>query len=169
MLKAMNRKYNRRWYMNRIDVLKKEIPNIGISTDIITGFCGETNDDHQNTLTLMKEVGYDFAFMFKYSARPGTKAFNSMNDDVPETVKKERLKEIIHLQQELSLRSNQADIGKNYSVLAESVSKRSTSHLSGRNEQNKVVVFPKKNFIPGDYVSVKIIRCTSATLIGETD
>ncbi len=167
ILKAMNRKYDRRWYMNRIEVLKKNIPDIGISTDIITGFCGETDDDHNNTLQLMKDVGYDFAFMFKYSSRPGTKAFRSMNDDVPETVKKERLNEIICLQQSLSLQSNRADIGKSYSVLVESVSKKSTSHLSGRNEQNKVVVFPKRGYMPGDYVTVKITGCTSATLLGE--
>ncbi len=169
VLKRMNRKYTREWYMDRISTIKKYIPDCGLSTDIIAGFCGETDEEHQETLSLMDWVGYDYAFMFKYSERPNTIAQKKYNDDVPEEVKSRRLTEIIDLQQELSLRSNKQNIGKTVEVLVESFSKRSANDLAGRNSQNKMVVFPKKNFKVGDYVQVKITDCTAATLIGEAN
>jgi len=169
VLKRMNRKYTREWYMDRISTIKKYIPDCGLSTDIIAGFCGETDEEHQETLSLMDWVGYDYAFMFKYSERPNTIAQKKYNDDVPEEVKSKRLTEIIDLQQELSLRSNKQNIGKTVEVLVESFSKRSANDLAGRNSQNKMVVFPKKNFKVGDYVQVKITDCTAATLIGEAN
>ncbi len=167
VLELMNRKYTRQSYINRIEAIRKFIPGCAISTDIITGFCGETEDDHKQTLSLMKWAAYDFAFMFKYSERKGTIAAEKFKDDVPEEIKSKRLIEIIELQQKLSHESNLKDIGKTFRVLVEGVSKKSNQKLSGRNSQNKVVVFPKKNFKTGDYVNVKIIECTSATLIGE--
>ncbi len=169
VLKRMNRKYTREWYMDRISTIKKYIPDCGLSTDIIAGFCGETDEEHQETLSLMDWVGYDYAFMFKYSERPNTIAQKKYKDDVPEEVKSRRLTEIIDLQQELSLRSNKQNIGKTVEVLVESFSKRSANDLAGRNSQNKMVVFPKKNFKVGDYVQVKITDCTAATLIGEAN
>ncbi|MCK4288740.1 MAG: TRAM domain-containing protein, partial [Bacteroidales bacterium] len=147
--------------------IRKFIPGCAISTDIITGFCSETEDDHQQTLSLMKWADFNFAFMFKYSERSGTIAAEKFKDDIPDETKGRRLKEIIDLQQKLSYESNLKDIGKTFKVLIEGVSKKSNQKLSGRNSQNKVVVFPKKNFKTGDYVNVKIIDCTSATLIGE--
>jgi tRNA-2-methylthio-N6-dimethylallyladenosine synthase len=167
VLKRMSRKYTREWYMDRISTIKKFIPDCGLSTDVISGFCGETEADHQQTMSLMEWVGYDYAFMFKYSERPNTIAQKKYADDVPEETKSRRLKEIIDLQQELSLRSNKQDVGKVFEVLAESHSKRSNTDLAGRNSQNKTVVFPKGDFRIGDYVKVKILRCTAATLIGE--
>jgi tRNA-2-methylthio-N6-dimethylallyladenosine synthase len=167
VLKRMNRKYDREWYLERISALKAAIPDVGLSTDLIAGFCGEKEEDHIESLSLMREVGYDFAFMFKYSERPGTRAFKTMKDDVEEEVKKRRLDEIIQLQLQLSLESNQRDVGKVFTVLADSISKKSDQHLSGRNEQNKVVVFPKENYHPGEYIDVRITSCTSATLLGE--
>ena len=167
VLKRMSRKYTREWYMDRISTIKKFIPDCGLSTDVIAGFCGETEADHQQTMSLMEWVGYDYAFMFKYSERPNTIAQKKYADDVPEETKSRRLKEIIDLQQELSLRSNKQDVGKVFEVLAESYSKRSNTDLAGRNSQNKTVVFPKGDFRIGDYVKVKILRCTAATLIGE--
>ncbi len=167
VLKRMSRKYTREWYMDRISTIKKIIPDCGLSTDVISGFCGETEADHQQTMSLMEWVGYDYAFMFKYSERPNTIAQKKYADDVPEETKSRRLKEIIDLQQELSLRSNKQDVGKVFEVLAESHSKRSNTDLAGRNSQNKTVVFPKGDFRIGDYVKVKILRCTAATLIGE--
>lgn len=167
VLKRMSRKYTREWYMDRISTIKKIIPDCGLSTDVIAGFCGETEADHQQTMSLMEWVGYDYAFMFKYSERPNTIAQKKYADDVPEETKSRRLKEIIDLQQELSLRSNKQDVGKVFEVLAESHSKRSNTDLAGRNSQNKTVVFPKGDFRIGDYVKVKILRCTAATLIGE--
>jgi tRNA-2-methylthio-N6-dimethylallyladenosine synthase len=167
ILGLMNRKYTREWYLDRIGAIRKYIPGCAVSTDIIAGFCTESEQDHRDTLTLMQEVGYTHSFMFKYSVRPGTSAAKKLPDDVPETVKARRLKEIIELQQSLSLSSNQMDVGKSFEVLAEGLSKKSSGYLMGRNSQNKVVVFPRKDFAPGDYVNVKIHACTTATLLGE--
>jgi len=168
VLKKMNRKYNREWYLERISTIKKLIPDCAISTDIISGFCTETEEDHQQTLSVMREVAYDYAFMFKYSERPDTTAAKKYEDDVPEKVKSRRLTEIIELQRSLSHESNLRDIGKTFEVLVEGTSKKSEEQLFGRNSQNKVAVFPKKNYKIGDYVSVKIESCTTATLIGES-
>ena len=168
VLKKMNRKYDRDWYLERIASIKKHIPNCAISTDIISGFCNETEDDHKETLSIMKTVGYDYAFMFKYSERPDTTAAKKFEDDVPEEVKSRRLTEIIELQRNLSHESNLRDIGKTFEILVEGTSKKSDTQLFGRNSQNKVAVFPKKNYKVGDYVKVKIERCTTATLIGES-
>ncbi len=167
ILKLMNRKYDRQWYMGRIEAIRTILPGCALSTDVIAGFSSETEEDHQDTIELMKWVGYDYAFMFKYSERPGTVAEKKYKDDVPEEVKSRRLKEIIDLQQELSYQSNLADIGKTFEVLVENFSKKSQKDLSGRNSQNKVVVFPRHNFKPGDYVNVRIISCTTGTLKGE--
>lgn len=167
MLKLMNRKYDRQWYMGRIEAIRSLLPGCALSTDIITGFSSETEQDHQDTLDLMKWAAYDYAFMFKYSERPGTIAEKKYKDDISEEIKSQRLKEIIDLQQELSYRSNLADVGKTFEVLVESFSKKSGKELSGRTSQNKVVVFPKHDFKPGDYVEVKITACTTATLKGE--
>ncbi|HOK50343.1 MAG TPA: tRNA (N6-isopentenyl adenosine(37)-C2)-methylthiotransferase MiaB [Bacteroidales bacterium] len=167
ILQLMNRRYTREWYLNRIQAIKNIIPDCAISTDIIAGFCDETEEDHQQTLSLMEEVGYDFAFMFKYSERPGTKAQLELKDNVPDEVKTRRLNEIIELQNKLSEKSKRQDIGKTFEVLVEGVSKKSANELFGRTSQNKVVVFPKHNFSPGHYVQVRIKDCTSATLIGE--
>lgn len=168
VLKRMNRKYTREWYMNRIEAIKTIIPDCAISTDIITGFCAETEENHKDTLSLMKWVSFDYAFMFKYSERPDTVAAKRLKDDIPEETKSKRLEEIIELQMNLALESNKKDIGKTSKVLIDSVSKRSKLKLSGRNSQNKVVVFPKENFEIGDYVDIIITDCTSATLIGES-
>lgn len=167
VLEKMNRKYTREWYMDRIMAIKKILPNCAISTDIMTGFPGETDEDHKDTLSLMEWVNYDIAYMFKYSERPKTHASRHMPDDIPDKVKSERLTEIIDLQNELSANSKKADLGKTFEVLVEGVSKKSKDHLFGRTSQNKVVVFPKHNYQIGDYVFVEIIDCTSATLIGE--
>ena len=167
MLKLMNRSYTREWYMDRIAAIRQIIPDCSLSTDIIAGFCGETEEDHRETLSVMKEVGYASAFMFKYSERPNTRAAKTMTDDVAEEVKTNRLEEIITLQQQLSLESNKKDIGKIFEVLVEGTSKRSAEQLFGRTSQNKVVVFPKQQYASGDYVQVKIISCTPATLKGE--
>ena len=167
MLKRMNRVYTREQYLERIATIKTMIPDCAISTDIIAGFCGETEEEHQATLSLMREVGYASAYMFKYSVREGTYAANHFVDDIPEEVKLQRLNEIISLQQQLSLQCNQQDIGKTFEVLVEGYSKRSSEHLFGRNSQNKVVIFPKGEHKPGDYVHVKILSCSAATLIGE--
>jgi len=169
ILKLMNRKYTREWYLDRIAAIRKYIPGCAISTDIIAGFCSETEQDHHNTISIMKEVGYDYAFMFKYSERPDTLAQKKYKDDVPEEVKSARLQEIIDLQQRLSHESNKCDIGRIFEVLVEGHSKKSTEHLMGRNSQNKVVVFPKENYKKGDYVMVKVTDCTSATLIGNAN
>ncbi|MFN8240665.1 MAG: tRNA (N6-isopentenyl adenosine(37)-C2)-methylthiotransferase MiaB [Bacteroidales bacterium] len=167
ILKLMNRDYSREWYMERISAIKTIIPDCSLSTDMIAGFCSENEDEHKESMSLMEWVGYDFAYMFKYSERPGTKAARKYPDDVPEEVKNRRLEEIISLQNKLSARSKKADIGKTFKVLAEGISKRSADHLYGRNSQNKVVVFPAGNIKPGDYVDVLIERSTSATLIGK--
>jgi tRNA-2-methylthio-N6-dimethylallyladenosine synthase len=167
ILKLMNRKYDRQWYQGRIEAIRKILPGCALSTDIIAGFCSETEEDHKQTLELMEWVGYDYAFMFKYSERAGTTAEKKYRDDVDELVKSRRLKEIIDMQQELSYRSNLADVGKTFEVLIERFSKKSQKELSGRNSQNKIVVFPRLNFNPGDYVNVRITSCTTATLKGE--
>lgn len=166
VLGLMNRKYTREWYLDRIAAIKRFLPGCAISTDLIAGFCGETEEDHALTLSLMREVGYEFAFMFKYSERPDTKAARHYPDDVPDEVKTRRLTEIINLQNELSLESNRRDVGKVMQVLVEGVSKRSSDQLYGRSSTNKVVVFPKMNYRTGDYVDVRIDSCSSATLMG---
>jgi len=167
VLDRMNLKYTREQYLERIDTVRQYIPGCAISTDIITGFCGETEEDHQQTLSLMKNVGFDFAYMFKYSERNQTLAAETLENDVPDPVKARRLREVISLQQELSLKSNKSDVGKTFEILIEGESKRSKNYFSGRNSQNKVVIFPKTKSEVGHYVNVKILRCTSATLLGE--
>ncbi|MBI9055577.1 MAG: tRNA (N6-isopentenyl adenosine(37)-C2)-methylthiotransferase MiaB [Bacteroidales bacterium] len=167
VLEKMKRKYTREWYIDRINAINKILPNCAVSTDIMTGFPGETDEDHKETLSLMEFVKYDIAYMFKYSERPKTYASRHLKDDIPESVKSTRLTEIIDLQIKLSAESKKADLGKTFEVLVEGVSKKSTEHLYGRTSQNKVVVFPKNNYQIGDYVFVEIIDCTSATLIGE--
>jgi tRNA-2-methylthio-N6-dimethylallyladenosine synthase len=167
ILKLMNREYSREWYMDRISSIRSIIPDCALSTDMITGFCTETEEDHQDSLSLMEWAGFDFAYMFKYSERPGTKAARKLKDDVPEEIKTRRLNEIISLQNRLSALSKRNDVGKTFEVLAEGTSKRSAEQLSGRTSQNKVVIFPKGNCKAGDYVFVKIERSTSATLIGK--
>ncbi|MDR1593616.1 MAG: tRNA (N6-isopentenyl adenosine(37)-C2)-methylthiotransferase MiaB [Prevotellaceae bacterium] len=166
ILQNMNRKYTREEYLQRIDTIREIIPGCAISTDIIAGFCGETQKDHEDTLSLMRKVGYDFAYMFKYSERPNTKAARHFKDDVPEDVKIKRLTEIIDLQSELSLASHQKDVGTVVEVLVEDTSKRSENDLCGRTPQNKMVVFPKENCKIGDLVNVKITDCSQATLKG---
>jgi len=167
VLKLMNRKYDREWYMNRIEAIHRIIPGCTVSTDIICGFCGENEENHMETLSLMEWAKFEFAYMFKYSERPDTAAAKKYKDDVPEEVKSKRLQEVIEMQQKLSHESNKSDIGKIFEVLVEGESRRSADNVSGRNSQNKVVVFPRKDFKTGDYVQVKITRCTAATLIGE--
>ncbi len=166
MLELMNRKYSREWYLERMQAIKNAIPNCSISTDIIAGFCSETEEDHNQTLSLMKEVGYEFAYMFKYSDRPNTKAHRTMVDDISEEVKTARLTQIITLQTELSLKSNKRDIGKTFEVLVEGVSKRSEKELHGRNSQNKVIIFAAPKEVIGSYVNVTVTDCSSATLRG---
>ena len=168
ILQKMKRKYDRAWYLDRISVIRHYMPDCSISTDIIAGFCGETESDHQDTLSIMETVGYSSAFMFKYSERPDTFAAKNYPDDVPDDVKSRRLTEIIDKQQSLSLCSNQADIGKTFEVLIEGVSKKSAERYFGRNSQNKVVVFNRNDENIGDYVHVKITGCTAITLIGES-
>lgn len=165
VLKAMNRKYTREWYLDRIAAIRRAIPDCGISTDLFTGFHDETEEDFQETLSLMREVGFDSSFMFKYSERPGTLAARTMPDNVPEDVKIDRLNRMIALQNELSLESNRRDIGKTFDVLVEGAAKRSAEQRVGRNQQNKTCVFPRGDFRIGDTVKVKVIDATSATLI----
>jgi tRNA-2-methylthio-N6-dimethylallyladenosine synthase len=167
ILKLMNREYTREWYMDRIRAIRSIIPDCAISTDIIAGFCTETEEDHNDTLSLMEWAGYDFAYMFKYSERPGTKAARKLKDDVADDVKTRRLNEIIALQNKLSARSKKQDIGRVFEVLAEDRSRRSESHLSGRTSQNKVAVFPAEGRKKGEYVNVRIDGCTPATLLGK--
>ncbi len=167
VLNRMNRKYSREDYLNRIAAIRKFIPECAVSTDIIAGFCGETEEDHLLTLSLMEDVGFDFAYMFKYSERPGTLAEKKLRDDVPEELKGRRLQQIIDLQNNLSLKSNKADMGRVFEVLVEGKSRRSDKRVTGRNSQNKVVVFNDHGFKPGDYAMVKITDCSSATLKGE--
>lgn len=168
MLAAMNRKYTREWYLGRLAAIRRKMPDCAISTDLIAGFCGETEEDHAQTLSLMREVEYDSAYMFKYSQRPGTQAARRMVDDIPEDVKTARLNEIIELQNGLSLESNRRDVGKCFEVLVEGTSRRSSEQLCGRTSQNKMVVFDAADGIKtGDYIVVKITDCTLATLFGE--
>lgn len=167
ILNLMNRKYDRDWYIKRIETIKQFIPDCGLSTDVFCGFCTETEEDFIETLSLMELVKFDSAFMFKYSERPGTYAAKNIPDDVPETVKSERLERIIKLQNSISLNSNKYDIGKTFQVLIEGTSKKSQTELFGRTQQNKVVVFPALNHNVGDYVNVIIERCTQTTLIGK--
>jgi tRNA-2-methylthio-N6-dimethylallyladenosine synthase len=162
----MNRKYDRDWYMERITAIRRILPGCSLSTDIITGFCTETEEDHQETLSLLKWAQFDFAYMFAYSERPGTGAARKLADDVPGDVKKRRLNEIIALQNSISAVVKKQDVGMKFEVLVEGVSKKSADRLFGRTSQNKVVVFPGENLKPGDYVTVLVERCTSATLIG---
>lgn len=167
MLKLMNRRYDREWYLERIAAIKRIIPDCGLSTDIMCGFHSETEEDHQETLSLMREVGFDSAFMFKYSERPSTYASKRMEDNVPEDVKSRRLQEIIDLQLELSRESNKRDVGKEFEILVEGFSKRSREQYFGRTDQNKVVIFDKKNHKIGEFVKVKITDYTPATLFGD--
>ena len=167
ILKLMNRKYTREWYMDRVAAIRRIIPDCGLSTDIFVGYCSETEEDHQLSLDLMREVGYDSAFMFKYSERPGTYASRHLPDDVPEETKIRRLNELIQLQTEISARQNKKDEGKTFDVLVEGFSKRSREQLCGRTEQNKMVVFDKGSHHIGETVRVRITGSTSATLLGE--
>ena len=167
VLKAMNRKYTREWYLDRVAAIRRIIPDCGLSTDIFAGYCGETEEDHQLSLSLMRECAYDSAFMFKYSERPGTYASKNLPDDVPEETKIRRLNELIALQNELSLRANQRCIGQEYDILIEGVSKRSREQLFGRTEQNKVVIFDRADHRVGETIRVRITEATSATLKGE--
>lgn len=167
MLAAMNRKYTRAWYLERVAAIRRRMPDCAVTTDLIAGFCGETAEDHAQTLSLMREVGYDSAYMFKYSQRPGTLASRTVTDDVSEEVKTARLNEIIALQNELSTASNERDMGNVFEVLVEGLSRRSSEQLCGRTSQNKMVVFDRTGeTAPGDYVRVRITGCTSATLFG---
>ena len=167
ILKLMNRKYTREWYLDRVAAIRRIIPDCGLSTDIFVGYHSETEEDHQLSLDLMREVGYDSAFMFKYSERPGTYASKHLPDDVPEEEKIRRLNELIALQTKISAQQNKKDEGKEFEVLVEGFSKRSRSQLCGRTEQNKMVVFDKGNHHIGETVRVKITNSTSATLFGE--
>lgn len=167
ILKLMNRKYTREWYMDRVKAIRNIIPDCGLSTDIFAGYCSETEEDHQLSLSLMRECGYDSAFMFKYSERPGTYASRYLPDDIPEEVKVRRLEELIALQNELSAETNRRCIGKTLEVLIEGISKRSREQFYGRTEQNKVVIFDRGSHRIGDYVNVLVTESSSATLKGE--
>ena len=168
MLKMMNRKYDREWYLNRIEAIKRILPGCGLSTDIMCGFHSETEADHQDTLSLMRYAGFDSAFMFKYSERPGTYASKRMADNIPDEVKTRRLQEIIELQKELSNESNRKDLGKEFEVLVEGFSKRSREQLFGRTDQNKVLIFDKKSHRVGQFVKARVTDHTPATLLGES-
>ena len=167
ILKLMNRKYTREWYLDRVEAIRRIIPDCGLSTDIFSGFHSETEEDHQMSLSLMRECQYDSAFMFKYSERPGTYASKNLPDDISEEVKIRRLNEIIEVQNQLSAEANQRCIGKTYEVLVEGFSKRSREQLVGRTEQNRVVVFDRGSHRIGDFVNVRITEASSATLKGE--
>ena len=167
ILKKMNRTYDREWYMNKIDRIREIIPDCGISSDMIAGFCSETDEEHNETLSMMEYVKYDMSYMFFYSERPGTLAARKYEDDVPLETKKKRLQEIIDLQNSHSLERNEAEIGKTFTVLIEKESKKSDEQFAGRNSKNKMIVFDKKGFKIGDYVEVKVNEVTQATLLGE--
>lgn len=167
LLEKMRRRYTAEWYLERVARIREVLPGCGITTDVIAGFCSETEEDHQQTLELFRKVGFDYAYMFYYSERPGTLAARHYPDDVPLDVKTRRLNEIIALQSELSLKSNQNDIGKTFKVLVEGPSKKNPEELCGRSGSNKMCVFPGKGHKAGDYVDVKVLSCTSATLIGK--
>ena len=167
MLEKMRRKYDREWYLERVRKIRSVIPDCGITTDVIAGFCGETEQDHKDTLTLMEEVVFDSAFMFAYSERPGTLASRKYPDDIPYELKTQRLNEIIALQGRMSLKSNEKEIGKTLKVLVEGPSKKNQEELCGRASSNKMCVFPSRGEKAGDYCTVKVISVTSATLICE--
>ena len=167
LLEKMRRRYTAEWYLERVAMIREVLPGCGITTDVIAGFCSETEEDHQQTLELFRKVGFDYAYMFYYSERPGTLAARHYPDDVPLDVKTRRLNEIIALQSELSLKINQNDIGKTFRVLVEGPSKKNPEELCGRSGSNKMCVFPGKGHKAGDYVDVKVLSCTSATLIGK--
>lgn len=168
ILDLMNRTYDREWYLGRIEAIERILPDCAISSDIITGFCTETEEEHQDTLSMMERANYSMSYMFAYSERPGTPAAKKYEDDVPEEVKKRRLNEVIRLQNQISLRHNLADVGKTFQVLIEGDSKRSDQEFKGRNSQNKMIVFPKQPGLkPGDYVNVLVKSATGATLLGE--
>ena len=166
VLQMMNRTYSREWYITKINRIRQIIPNCGLSTDMITGFCTETEEEHQQSLSLMEYCKYDLAYMYFYSERPGTLAARRFKDDIPEDIKKRRLQEMVNLHRLHSLQSMQRDVGKTFKVLVEGFSKKTEDDLQGRNDQNKVVVFAKGNFKKGDYVMVKIESCTAGTLLG---
>jgi tRNA-2-methylthio-N6-dimethylallyladenosine synthase len=167
ILQLMNRKYTREWYLDRVAAMRRMIPDVAIGTDIFCGFSDETEEDHQQSLDLMREVKFDMAFMFKYSERPGTVAAKRMEDNVPEEIKLQRLDEIIKLQNKIANQSNQNDIGKTFEVLVEGFSKRSKEQLFGRTSQNKVVIFPREGRRIGEFIYLKIVSASSATLFGE--
>lgn len=167
MLKLMNRHYDSAWYLDRIDAIRRYIPDCSITTDVIAGFCTETEADHQATLELFRKVRYDYAYMFKFSMRPNTYAAKHLEDDIPEDVKTRRLEEIIALQGQIALENNRLEVGKTFQVLAEGESHRSKQQLFGRNSQNKVIVFDRHDVLPGQYVDVRVVDCTAATLKGE--
>ena len=171
ILQLMNRTYTREWYKAKVNRIRDIIPDCGISSDVIAGFCTETEEDHEDTLDIMRYSSYDMSYMFIYSERPGTLAQRRYADDIPEEIKKRRLTEIVGLQNRLSLESNQKDVGKTFKVLIEGDSKRSSADWMGRNTQNKVIVFPKNsyNFKKGEYVNVKVNDCTQATLLGHIE
>lgn len=167
MLGRMNRKYTREWYLERVAAIRRYLPDCAITTDLIAGFSGETEEEHRDTLSLMREVGYEFAYMFKYSERPGTFASKHLPDDVPDEVKSARLQEIIGLQNELSLASNRRDVGREFEILVEGTSRKRREQLFGRNSQNKVIVFDASDDVKvGDYLRVRVTDCTPATLLG---
>ncbi|SDG25557.1 tRNA (N6-isopentenyl adenosine(37)-C2)-methylthiotransferase MiaB [Chitinophaga filiformis] len=166
ILQLMNRTYTREWYIKKVDRIREILPDCALSTDVITGFCTETEEDHQDTMSLMDYARYDLAYMFFYSERPGTLAARRYQDDVPEEVKKRRLSEVVELHRGQSLRSMQQDVGKTFKVLIEGTSKRSEDHLFGRTDHNKVVIFPKEDFRKGEYVWVQVNDCTAGTLLG---
>jgi len=167
ILELMNRGYNREKYLNRIRAIRTIIPGCGISTDVIAGFCTETEDEHKETISLMEQVRFDYAYMFAYSERPATPAAKNYKDDIPEEVKSKRMQEILALQRKHSMEGNKADIGKVFEVLVEAHSKRSKEQVFGRNTQNKAIIFTSEKHKPGDYVHVRVTSCTSGTLIGE--
>lgn len=167
ILEMMNRTYTREWYMQRIEAIRTIVPDAAISTDIIAGYCSETEEEHQETLSMMQYVRYEMAYMFAYNERPGTVAAKKHTDDIPEEVKKRRLQEIVDLHRIHSLERNKEDIGKTYEVLVEGTSQRSEEDVYGRNSQNKVIVFERRDYKPGDYVTVQVTACTSGTLIGK--
>ena len=161
----MRRKYDRAWYLDRVKAIREKVPGCGLTTDVIAGFCSETEGDHRDTLSLFEEVGFDAAFMFQYSERPGTLAARKYPDDVPPAVKTRRLEEIIALQNRLSLESNRRDIGKTFTVLVEGPSKRNPAELCGRTGQNKMCVWPDDVHAAGDLVDVVVVNCSQATLL----
>jgi tRNA-2-methylthio-N6-dimethylallyladenosine synthase len=167
VLGLMNRGYNREKYLQRIQAIRTIIPGCGISTDVISGFCSETEDEHKETISLMEQVRFDYAYMFPYSERPATPAAKKYKDDVPEEVKLKRMQEILAMQRQHSMEGNKADIGKVFEVLVENYSKRSKEQVFGRNTQNKAILFKSEKHKPGDYVNVRVTSCTSGTLIGE--